>query len=263
MITHDLHIHTHLSDCADRQAFMSDYIARAKELGLTTVGFADHAWDDKIDGASGWYQKQPFSRLATRKQELDGIDTSDIDIRFGAEGEYASFLLGMSESVFEYIDYVIVPHSHTHMTGFVLPEDCKGDPEKHAKYLVDSFISLCRHKMSDRFFGIAHPMSPVGKNAEQTEEIFGFITDAMLNECACAAKESGIPLEANLSILKNIPPDANQSFCLHRFFDACKRAGCKFFLGSDAHNVASLTRHTESDVLLSYIGLSDDDFVIL
>lgn len=263
MITHDLHIHTHLSDCADRQAFIADYIARAKELGLTTIGFADHAWDDKVDGASPWYKKQPFSRLASRKRELDGIDTNGIDVRFGAEGEYANFLLGMTDAVFEHVDYVIVPHSHTHMVGFVLPEDYNNDPKNHAKYLAESFISLCRHDIKDRFFGIAHPMSPIGKNAAQTEEIYSFISDAMLNECASAAKESDVLLEANLSILKNIPPEANESFCLHRFFDACKRAGCKFFLGSDAHNIASLIRHTESDTLLSYVGLSEDDFVKL
>lgn len=263
MIKHDLHIHTYLSDCANKQAFMSDYVKSAKDIGLSYIGFADHAWDENIKGASSWYQKQPFSRLSSRKAELQSIDTEGLKVLLGAEGEFANLLLGIGDSAFEYVDYVIVPHSHTHMKGFVLPDECVGHPEKHANYLIKSFISLCRHEMHSSFFGIAHPMLPIGMNKEQTAEIYSYITDTMLSECASAAKESGVALEVNLSSLKEIPPEESDNFCVNRFFIACKRAGCKFFLGSDAHSVGALAKyHADKELRIASIGLNESDFII-
>ncbi|MBO5870448.1 MAG: PHP domain-containing protein [Clostridia bacterium] len=263
MIKHDLHVHTHLSSCASREAFISGYIENAKELGLTTIGFTDHAWDETIDGASPWYQSQPVSRLLARKEEIKNIDLSELKVIFGAEGEYANFLLGMSENALEFVDYLIIPHSHTHMKGFVLPTDCIDNPEKHANYLVKSFISLCLHKNRDLFFGIAHPMSPVGMTVENIEKVYSFITDSMLDECANAAKEANIFLEANLSIINKIPPEAWENLCIKRFYDSCKRAGCNFYLGSDAHNAQTHTYLHENYIeLLEPIGLDSYDFTV-
>lgn len=261
MLKHDIHIHTHLSDCADRQAFMRDYIEAARQHNLEIIGFADHAWDESIIGASDWYKPQTYKRLIARRDELKSIDTTGLKVLLGAEGEYANLLLGLGDEGKQYVDYVIIPHSHTHMRGFVLPDDCVGNPEKHANYLVKSFIALCRHEKRELFLGIAHPMSPIGMNGMQTEEIFSFISDAMLDECAQAAKEADILLEANLSILKGIPPEASNGYCLRRFYDACKRAGCQFFIGSDAHKPASFNNyHADKESLLQLIGLAECDF---
>lgn len=261
MIKHDIHIHTHLSDCAHRDAFIGDYITAAKKQGLTTIGFADHAWDDNIKGASNWYIPQTFKRLEGRKSEVTSPDTDGLKILFGAEGEFANFLLGFGEDAKKYVDYIIVPHSHTHMKGFVMPSEYSGDAKKHADFLVQSFISLCNHKDRHLFFGIAHPMWPVGASIEYIKEIFENITDSSLNECALAAKEAGIALEVNLSSLKSIPPVPDEEFCIKRFFDVCKRAGCEFFMGSDAHRVTAIADyHAEQDRVLSSIGLTEDDF---
>ena len=41
-ITHDFHIHTHLSVCAKDSATVEHYAEVAKNLGLKKLGFADH-----------------------------------------------------------------------------------------------------------------------------------------------------------------------------------------------------------------------------
>ena len=41
-ITHDFHIHTHLSHCGHPSAQVEHYMKTAKELGLKKIGFADH-----------------------------------------------------------------------------------------------------------------------------------------------------------------------------------------------------------------------------
>ncbi len=261
MKNYDIHVHTHLSSCASKEAFISDYVKAAKEIGLDTVGFADHAWDENINGSSDWYKPQGYKRLLSRKDELKGIETDGIEVLLGAEGEYASFLLGLGDEGASFVDYVLIPHSHTHMKGFVLPQDCIGNPEKHAKYLVDSFLSLCKHEKRNLFFGIVHPMYPIGESHEYVEKVYSFISNSALDECAVAAKESKIALEANLSTLKEIPPESAEDHCYRRFFDACKRAGCEFFIGSDAHSIDVFRRnHSDKDRLINTAGLAEIDF---
>ena len=261
MVNYDIHVHTHLSSCGDRKAFMTDYISAAAEAGIETIGFADHAWDKSIPGASPWYAPQDYERLLSRREELKDIDTKGIRIMLGAEGEFAQHLLALGEAGRKYVDYVIVPHSHTHMKGVVLPEDCIGIPEKHADYLVRSFLALCKHKNDGLYIGIAHPMYPIGETLEYTEQIYSFITDSMLNECAYAAKEAGLMIEANLSVLKNIPPEIADSFCYRRFFDACKKAECDFSMGSDAHCIDVFrSSHANQASYIAEVGLNEDDF---
>ncbi len=264
MIKHDIHIHTHLSSCGDRFAFMADYIKEARQLGFETLGFSDHAWDDNIKGSSDWYAPQTYKRLAERYEEIKNIDTEGINILLGAEGEYADMLLGISDEAVYYTDYILVPHSHTHMKGFVLPDECGDNPEKHAKYLVDSFISLCGHKKRNLFFGIVHPMCPIGKKVNETKEIYSFISDEMLIECAQAAKEAKVALELNLSCAKHfINAENSEDNVYKRFFTACKNAGCKFFLGSDAHSIDAFVRnHGFVSNALEIMGLDESDFTI-
>ncbi len=261
MVNYDIHVHTHLSACGDRKAFMSDYIDAAAEMGIKTIGFADHAWDKSVPGASPWYAPQDYERLLARREDLKSIDTKGIKVMLGAEGEFAQYLLALGEEGRKCVDYVIVPHSHTHMRGVVLPEDCIGIPEKHADYLVKSFLALCRHEKRDLFVGIAHPMYPIGDSLEYAEQIYSFISDSMLEECAHAAKEAGLFIEANLSVLKNIPPEIADSFCYRRFFDACKKAECDFSMGSDAHSISAFrSNHGDQSKYIAAVGLTDSDF---
>lgn len=259
MVKQDLHVHTHLSDCGDRKAFIADYIKAAKGLGIERIGFSDHAWDMNIEGCSDWYKPQGYRRLATRYEEIKKIDTLGIDILLGAEGEYASFLLGISDMAAEFTDYILVPHSHTHMKGFVLPADCIGDPKKHGDYLVKSFISLCNHEKRNLFWGIVHPMYPIGEDYEYVKQLYSHISDATLEECALAAKEADMAIEANISVLgKVLGKDDN---CYIRFYNACKAAGCKFFMGSDAHSIAAFNKcHNMQKEVLAVCGLNEGDF---
>lgn len=256
MIKYDLHIHTHLSSCGQRDAFLEEYVKKAKEIGLELIGITDHCWESSVEGASQWYADQGYERLNANREELKNLETDGVKVMIGAEGEYAAELLGLNENSLKYVDYLIVPHSHTHMRGFVLPQDCVGIPEKHAEYLVRSFKSLCRHKMNKHIFGIAHPMYPIGDKPEYAQQVYSFISDKDLEECAKAAKESETALEANLSVLNQIPENTPYK----RFFDACKKAGCEFFLGSDSHSVDALEAHKRQQELIGLVGLTEEDF---
>lgn len=264
MKLYDLHIHTFLSDCASKtNANPVDYVKAAVAGGLSAIGFSDHAWDESIGGASAWYQKQPFSRLEKRKELLAETiaENPGIKIAFGAEAEYAKGILAVGEEAASRLDYVIVPHSHTHMRGFVLPEGWDS-PEKHAQYLVKSFYELCARRQRV-FFGIAHPMFPVGQKEEDCERIFDHVSDADLNECLCAAAENGIFLELNMSLAGALNFDTIQNSFLARFFANAKKAGCSFFMGSDKHQVIPFgepDRFFRIGAYMEKLGLQESDF---
>lgn len=129
---HDVHTHTEISSCAnDRLATPENFIKAAAELGHTTFGFSNHLWDETVEGESGWYHKQCFSHILPEKERIFSLDNCGMKILFGAEVEYC----GMSDTLAiragnaSVLDYVLVPHTHTHMEGFVIART-----EKHEKF---------------------------------------------------------------------------------------------------------------------------------
>ena len=53
-VTRDMHTHTNLSACADRNTTLVLLAEAAVKLGIETLGVANHLWDSKVPGASGW-----------------------------------------------------------------------------------------------------------------------------------------------------------------------------------------------------------------
>ncbi len=262
MQLYDLHIHTYLSDCADRNnAQPADYLKEAEKAGLLAIGFADHAWDKAVPGASPWYQKQPFERLKSTKEELEGIQ-SPVKVFFGAETEYADGVLGVSAEAAQHLDYIIVPHSHTHMKGFVLPAG-RESPKEHAKYLLESFYNLCSHPNRDLFFGVAHPFHPVGASFEESREIFSHITDRDLEECMAVSKQNGVYLELNTSGFSKIADEDIKDHHYSRVVYIAKEAKNRFFYGSDKHRVVPFgnpDRFFDMGKIIGLLGLQESDF---
>ncbi len=231
MELYDLHCHTKLSLCASRTAEIDDYVRYADESGLAAIGFADHAWDKGVGMPSDFYAAQDYERLFTRERP----EKHHVKIYFGAEGEYAKGLLAARRDTLKKFDYIIVPHSHTHMKGLVLPED-RDNPRGHGRYLFESFVSLLNHPDIDLIFGIAHPFAPCGKPFAEAEEILSYITDDEFAYCGALAAEKGVFLELNMSSAFAVPAEKAESSSYARFFRNAKKSGAKFFLGSDNHS---------------------------
>jgi histidinol phosphatase-like PHP family hydrolase len=195
---------------------------------------------------------------------LSGVanEYPDIKVLFGAESEYARSILAVGEEAVSQLDYIIVPHSHTHMRGFVLPEGWES-PEKHAQYLVKSFYELCTHRKRNLFFGVAHPMFPVGLSEEDCERIYSYITDSDMNEGLYAAAENGIFLELNMASCGSLSRENLENSFYARFFNNAKKAGCRFFMGSDKHKVIPYGEPDRFFLIEEYIrklGLDENDF---
>src|SRR5699024_7720060 len=141
MLKHDIHIHTKLSSCSsDSEATPENYIKIAKELGLEVIGFSDHFWDSNVEGASDWYSTQDFDHIMKIKDMMPE-DTEGIEVLIGCETEYCgNGNIGISPAIAEKLDFVLVPISHVHMKGFVLPfwiHEAKDVAETMVQYFKD------------------------------------------------------------------------------------------------------------------------------
>ena len=260
-ITADIHIHTHISDCAERDATVERYIAVAKREGLKTLGFSDHLWDDTVADPPNWYRPQNVAHVLKLKKEIAEQKCADIKILFGCESEFTGDgVLALSEEHFELFDYVLVPHSHTHMVR-VMPREYADDHRLHAKFLMDSFMRLVEHPLASRITAVAHPFAP-GTKHERFNDVQSHIPDSYLREAFSAAKEKGIAIELNGSCLTYLP-DEKISQCEYvRIYSIAKQCGCRFTYGSDSHSPDFLRKLPLIEGFFRQCGITDEDMLL-
>ena len=251
-ITHDFHIHSHFSSCANESAAVGHYVNKARELGLTKIGFADHMWDAAISGANGWYKNQNFEHILQLKKEIAAVDTDGLKIYFGCETEYDLTNKGVaiSQEVAKQLDFLLVPNSHTHIT---MPKDYYTPYQKHADFMVEAFYDIVNSNVSKFITAIAHPFFAVGCPYDN-RALFELISDARFEDMFKIAKEKDIALEINLGCYKNRKLAEIYADPSLRMYRIAKDVGCKFTIGSDSH---SSSGHDYFELLYVLIGLLD------
>ena len=161
-LLHDLHIHTPLSSCSnDPEQTVENIVSYAARNGIPVVGIANHVWDREIPGSSDWYAPQDFEHISLIRNQIPA-DLHGVRLLIGAETEFAGGKIALTRAHRDELDYVLVPHSHIHMRGLVLPETCVTD-QQVADYLVDSFLNLVQQDFATI---IAHPFYGVGRTPE-------------------------------------------------------------------------------------------------
>ena len=262
-LTSDIHIHTNLSSCAMRDATLERYVARAVEDGLETIGIANHVWDNLIPGVSEWYRPQNVEHILQLKQELpeNGM-MNGVRVLFGCETEFThESKLCLAEEHMELFDYILVPHSHTHMK-VVVPKERIAELPDHASYLMESFLNLVNHPLAHRITSIAHPFVP-GTKYELYQAAQALIPDSYFREAFCAAREKGIAIELNGSCLTYMPEEEIPSCEYVRIYTIAKECGCRFTYGSDSHNYKDNRKLPIIEKFLESCGIGDNDFLTL
>lgn len=264
MLLHDIHIHTKLSLCADREKALPDsYIRLARTFGISTIGFSDHFWDEKVTEypASDWYAKQNYPHIC-EVRDMIAENTDGLRVLFGCETEFCmGRFLGITEERAHELDYVLVPHSHTHMHGFTIPKETALDPEAHAAYLLESFRAICNHPLARFVTSIAHPFHPVCAGEEMEGKITSLLSDNELSECFELAASKKIGIEINQCAITG---PVREPFS-KRMFRLAKEAGCRFSLGSDCHSPEKYTQDKLefTKAYINDLGLTEHDFVDL
>jgi HisJ family histidinol phosphate phosphatase len=257
-VLHDIHIHTHISSCCvDNNSNPENIIKTASEKGYKTIGFSDHVWDNPAFTPSEWYRPQNLEHILKIKQELPK-DTYGVKVLIGCETEYCgNGIIGLSKEAASQLDYVLVPMSHTHQRGFVIPDKEYTNIEV-AKLMINYFKEVVNLDIAT---GIAHPFAPLG--FKDVDGILNCILDNELSECFSMAAEKRVSIEINAAVFHEALGKYDDTYhdeSFIRIFKIAKKCGCLFHFGSDAHSLESLKARKESlEKIVEEIGIEEKD----
>ncbi len=256
---YDLHIHTNLSACStDPGQTLETIVAFAAANHIPAVGVTNHVWDREIPGSSSWYAPQDFAHIQRIREQIPR-DLHGVRLLIGAETEYAGGRIALTRAHRDALDYVLVPHSHIHMRGLVLPEACVTDRQV-AQYLLDSFVSLVE---KDFATAVAHPFCPVGRTPENVKAILDCITDDEFARCFSAACAHNAAIEINGSCMAGEWSTPALVAGYERLFSIARDCGVTFTLGSDAHAPKELEYIHLAAQLATRLAIPDDRFLRL
>lgn len=261
-ITHDFHTHTVYSNDTGRSATFPLYIERAKKLGLTHIGFAEHFWDDSIDGAFPFYLPLTRERMAEGRAEFESYKEDGLKLYFGCEVEYdpAHHAPAITEATAETFDFVLVPHSHSHTT---MPKEYYDDPKKHCDFLVEAYNDIINSPVSRYVTGMAHPFALV-RCPYPEKVLIDLVSDDTFRKMFDKTAEKGIAIEINTScVFHGFTLDTVDLSPHLRIFRLAKECGCKFLFGSDSHNSHGLEITDQASRISEILGLCEDDIAAI
>lgn len=256
IIDNDLHIHSRISLCSsDPEQTPERILQYAKENNLKTICLTDHFWDETVPGASDWYAVQNFEHICAAKPlpQADGIR-----FLFGCETELDQYMtLGVSKERLDEFDFIVIPTTHFHMVGFTTPPEIV-TPEQKAEHWLKRFHGVLDMDLPFHKVGIAHLTCSL---IDRSREIFLKTIDALsgsdLKAVFQKAAQKGVGIELNSDDMKFREEETETVLRPYRI---AKEAGCKFYLGSDAHHPQNLNDaipHFERAIRL--LELTEDD----
>ena len=254
-IDHDLHIHSCLSSCSrDPEQNAESILEYAKRCGLHTVCLADHYWDREIPGPSDWYLPQDYDHIV---KSLPLPQAEGHAFLFGCESEYrADGVLGMPVSRMVDFDFVIIPTTHMHMSGFTITLEDKESNQRRAAAWVRRLDGVLDLDLPFHKIGIAHLACHL-INKQGHLEVLDLIPTEEMERLFTKASQRGCGIELNASDFGFADEDAERVL---RMFRVAKSCGCRFYLGSDAHHPKQLDGAIPRFArAIDLLGLTEDD----
>ncbi|MDP2991012.1 MAG: PHP domain-containing protein [Kiritimatiellota bacterium] len=261
---HDLHVHTCLSACCSDKARHTprNILRRAEELGLNSIGFADHIWVNAELAPSAWYRNQGAGQIEKLRQDLGTTGYSG-RVLVGCEAEtIAPGRFGITPDFADSIDFVLLACSHFHMAGFVEQPSAR-TPRAVADQLIRFFRSAVQCGLADI---IAHPLLPYGY-LDLYDAAIATISDEELLDVLGMAKEHGVALEITAAFLPPSKGGFPRKLEWHmdtpiRILTLARQAGCRFTFGSDAHELDDMNRLPRLQLFVNAVGLTPQDLWI-
>ncbi|MFQ5454694.1 MAG: histidinol-phosphatase HisJ [Nitrospirota bacterium] len=228
MLLVDYHIHTYL--CKHADGTIEEYIKRAGEIGLSEIGFSDHA------PMPEWYDPEHRMKRGELPLYLKLIEKMrsvfpEQRIKIGIEVDYFNKTTDYVKEVIESypFDYVIGSVHYIGGWGFDNPRNIKGFNQGDIFEIYKEYFSLVEDAANSRLFDIIGHPDLVKK--------FGYFPDRSYDELIKGVlkvmKDNDLCLEINTSGLrkpvKEIYPD-------RRFIEMAKDMEIPVTLGSDAHS---------------------------
>lgn len=255
---HDYHIHSQLSLCSgDPEQTAQRIMQYARDCDLKTICLTDHFWDETVPGASDWYQKQDYPWICQAKP-LPKDDS--VEFLFGCETDMDKHLtVGLSKEHFDRFDFVIIPTTHLHMTGFTITEEDAQSVEKRAQLWVSRFEGLLNQDLPFKKIGIAHLTCTLtdSRSHENYLQLLNMLPEEDLQRLFAKAADVGVGIELNYSDMCFKDEEANTVLRPYRI---AKNCGCRFYCGSDAHHPKTFSKCKEIfERAIDLLGLEESD----
>lgn len=254
-IDHDLHIHSKHSLCSsDPQQTTENILKYGVKNGLKTLCLTDHYWDSAVKGASDWYAAQTDIEVMKPLPQA-----KNCRFLFGCETEMdKNFKIGLSKKKQREMDFIIVPTTHLHMTGFTYDKSQHNIAGKIELY-VKRFEAFLNADLPFHKVGIAHlTTSLIHKDNDGFLQVLDNISDTTFENLfkGCADRGCGVELNIGLKFLN----DANKMKSILRPLKIAKAMGCKFYLGSDSHHPQGFEETPERfQKMIDFLELTEED----
>lgn len=236
---HDIHIHSQISLCSgDPQQSTERILQYGIDNGLKTLCLTDHFWDKSIDGPTDFYAAQDYEHIS---KAMPLPQAHGIRFLFGCETEMDRFhRLGITMEMMDKLDFIIIPTTHFHMTGFTLFKKELLSSKTRAKAWVEHLDALLDMDMPFHKIGIAHLacglIAPTRRVFLNTMKA---IPEGDMRRLFTKAAKLGVGIELNSDDMSFKDEEAD---IVLRPFRIAKECGCKFYLGSDAHHPDALEK---------------------
>lgn len=233
-VQHDFHCHSYLSSCCANPAMSVGAIyERARREELTAQCITDHLWDSAVPGASDWYKPQDIAHIEQNKTELAKLPKGGPRMYFGCETEYCGDgKLGLAPEHFDHFDFIIIPPNHFHMKNFTRMETIDTE-EKIAELFTQRLEEISQLTLPWHKIGIAHLNCRLTFKEGDAAKVFAIMDEQRLKAVFNTFASRGAGIEINTSGFA--PGWEKQQKEQLRLLLIARDAGCRFYIGSDAH----------------------------
>ncbi len=246
----DLHIHSQLSPCSGDPEQTTERILRyAVENGLRHICLTDHVWDSAVPGGTFCSSPGPgtfrWHDFAYNRKALPLPQAEGVTFHFGAEADMdRTATIGMSRKEADALDFFVVPTTHMHILGFpeypALSDEVKARRETYLarwEKLLDADLPFYK-------IGIAHLTCEgickcPGAEWENHLAVLDSIPDDVFTDHFARTQSLGMGVELNTALESY---ENNGLDRILRVYKLAVNAGCRFYMGSDAHHPATLEK---------------------
>ncbi len=232
LCTADLHLHTNLSKCGDRNTYVASFIPYCEREGLSVIGISNHLYATDVDGING---RTYLQHILQGRDEINALGDCGMKIILGCEVEiFWGYEPGLRRQDEHNFDYALLAPSHFFNWMNIYGSMDLSSADKVRDLLLKQFERACLTPY-DIPVGIAHPLYPICCPWEQ--EVVDGITDEQLSECFSLAAERGRSIEIHACLYRNGTQldEEGLSPSYLRVLAAAQKCGCRFHFGSDAH----------------------------
>ncbi len=258
-IDHDYHIHSKLSLCSnDEQQTAENILHYAEKNCYNEICITDHFWDENVVPVCpcDFYQKQHFNHIS---QILPLPQSDTVKFYFGCEVDMdKNMTVGISDKMMDIFDFVIIPTTHLHFTGFTIG-DTELSNERRAYHYIERIYAILNMDLPFEKIGFAHATCPLlaPGDWENHLKVLDLISDKEYKEAFEGLAKKGAGFELNFTPSKYTESDLVRVL---RPYNLAKEVGCKFYLGSDAHHPSGLeTAVSRAETIIELLKLEEKD----